>query len=65
MTEKRKKKGRPEKAIKASEVLPPVRVTLAQKVAYQRAAKDAGMSLSAWLKHAADMISDDQNQEEY
>lgn len=65
MIKKHPKKGRPEKAVRASEVLPPVRVISAQKKAYQRAAKDAGTSLSAWLKHVADMTLDNQNQEEY
>lgn len=65
MIAKHPKKGRPQKAIKASEVLPPVRVTLAQKNAYQRAARDAGMSLSSWLKHVADMTLDNEDQEEY
>ena len=61
MTDKHAKKGRPEKVIKASEVLPPVRVTLAQKTAYQRAARNADMSLSAWLKNAADTALGEHN----
>ena len=46
-------RGRPQKEISASEVIPPIRVTTEQKHAYKRAAKEAGMSLSGWLKSLA------------
>jgi predicted HicB family RNase H-like nuclease len=48
------KRGRPQKPDSASEVLPPVRVTPEQKETYKEAAKFAGLSLSAWLKEAAE-----------
>ncbi|MDV5247133.1 hypothetical protein [Shewanella xiamenensis] len=48
------KRGRPQKPDSASEVLPPVRVTAKQKETYKDAAKFAGLSLSAWLKEAAE-----------
>lgn len=48
------KRGRPPKERSSSEVLPPVRVTPEQKETYKKAAELAGMSLSAWLKKAAD-----------
>lgn len=48
------KRGRPQKPDSASEVLPPVRVTPEQKETYKEAAKLSGMSLSAWLKEAAE-----------
>ena len=49
-----RKKGRPPKEITLSEVLPPIRVTPDQKVTYRKAAESSGMSLSAWLKAAAE-----------
>jgi hypothetical protein len=48
------KRGRPPKPDSASEVLPPVRVTPEQKETYKEAAKFVGLSLSAWLKEAAE-----------
>jgi len=48
------KRGRPPKQHSSSEVLPPVRVTPRQKETYKKAAELAGLSLSAWLKKAAD-----------
>jgi predicted HicB family RNase H-like nuclease len=48
------KRGRPPKLHSSSEVLPPVRVTPEQKKTYKKAAESAGLSLSAWLKNAAD-----------
>lgn len=48
------KRGRPPKQRSSSEVLPPVRVTPQQKIIYKKAAELAGLSLSAWLKKAAD-----------
>lgn len=48
------KRGRPPKLNSSSEVLPPVRVTPEQKMTYKKAAELAGLSLSAWLKKAAD-----------
>ncbi len=48
------KRGRPSKLHSSSEVLPPVRVTPQQKETYKKAAELAGLSLSAWLKKAAD-----------
>lgn len=48
------KLGRPPKSDSASEVLPPIRVTAEQKKTYRDAAKFAGLSLSAWLKEAAE-----------
>ena len=47
------KRGRPRKAIKASETLPPIRVTPDQKKRFREEAQKAGMSLSAWLKFVA------------
>lgn len=47
-------RGRPHKAINASETLPPIRVTPQQKEKYKLAAQKAGLSLSAWLKKIAD-----------
>ena len=47
------KRGRPCKPIKASETLPPIRVTPDQKKRFKEEAKKAGMSLSAWLKDVA------------
>lgn len=58
------KRGRPPKDKNSSEVLPPVRVTPEQKDTYKKAAELAGMSLSAWLKKAADEKSTHQHQEE-
>lgn len=46
-------RGRPQKEVSASEVIPPIRVTTEQKHAYKRAAEEAGMSLSGWLKSLA------------
>lgn len=46
-------RGRPQKEVSASEVIPPIRVTTEQKHAYKCAAKEAGMSLSGWLKSLA------------
>ena len=51
MTQKR---GRPKKVNKATEVLPPIRVTKDQVCLYKNAASQAGVSLSAWLKQLAD-----------
>lgn len=48
------KRGRPQKSDSATEVLPPVRVTPEQKETYKEAAKFSGLSLSAWLKEAAE-----------
>ena len=48
------KRGRPPKQHSLSEVLPPVRVTPEQKESYKKAAELEGLSLSAWLKKAAD-----------
>lgn len=48
------KRGRPPKLNSSSEVLPPVRVTPEQKETYRRAAESVGLSLSAWLKNAAE-----------
>ncbi len=39
---------------KASDVIPPIRVTKEQKDAYKKAAKDNGFSLSAWVKKTLD-----------
>jgi predicted HicB family RNase H-like nuclease len=58
------KRGRPPKDKNSSEVLPPVRVTPEQKVTYKKAADLAGISLSAWLKKAADEKSNNQYREE-
>ena len=46
-------RGRPQKEDPASEVIPPIRVTSEQKHVYKLAAKEAGMSLSGWLKSLA------------
>lgn len=51
------KRGRPEKEDSAREVIPPIRVTKEQKQHYRSAAEEAGMSLSAWLKHLANEAS--------
>jgi len=59
------KRGRPPKADSSSEVLPPVRVTPEQKEIYKAAAKSEGLSLSAWLKRAAqEKLSQQQASEE-
>jgi len=61
------KRGRPPKADSSSEVLPPVRVTPEQKeiYRYRAAAKSEGLSLSAWLKRAAqEKLSHQQASEE-
>jgi len=50
------KRGRPPKLHSSSEVLPPVRVTPEQKETYRKAAESVGLSLSAWLKNAADKM---------
>ena len=51
-------RGRPEKDNPAKEVIPPIRVTKEQKENYRSAAKDAGMSLSTWIKVLADEASE-------
>ena len=53
----KKKRGRPPKN-GASAVLPPIRVTPAQKDKYEKAAAKAGMTLSAWIKDLADKASE-------
>ncbi len=59
------KRGRPPKPYCSSDVLPPVRVTPEQKETYRKAAKLAGLSLSAWLKKAAEeMLSQQLNTED-
>lgn len=39
---------------KATDVIPPIRVTKERKDAYKKAAKDNGFSLSAWIKKVLD-----------
>ena len=39
---------------KASEVLPPIRITQKQKDAYKKAADNSGLMLSAWVKKHLD-----------
>lgn len=52
------RRGRPQKEDSASEVIPPIRVTAEQKYMYKIAAKEAGMSLSGWLKFLADSATE-------
>jgi predicted HicB family RNase H-like nuclease len=43
-----------EESEKASEIIPQIRATKAQKKSYKKAAKDNGFSLSAWIKKTLD-----------
>lgn len=53
------KRGRPSKPahLKRSQTIPPVKVTGTEKKRYKKAAKKAGLSLSAWLRSLADSAS--------
>ena len=51
-------RGRPQKENSAKEIIPPIRVTAEQKKVYKFAAKEAGMSLSGWLKYLADSATE-------
>lgn len=53
----KKRRGRPLKDDNATEVLPPIRVTLEQKQLYKKAAKKADLGLSAWIRFLADKNS--------
>jgi hypothetical protein len=48
------RRGRPPKLISASETLSPIRVTPEQKALYKKAADEAQLSVSAWIKSLAD-----------
>lgn len=47
------KRGRPYLEKAASSTLPPIRVTPEEKELFRKAAENAGMSLSAWIKSIA------------
>ena len=49
-----KPRGRPPKSNSASETLSPIRVTKQQKILYKKAAEQANISVSAWIKGLAD-----------
>ena len=50
MREKRKKVGRPSLGKDAKSVVLQSRVQTAEKAAYQKAAKSAGVDLSSWIR---------------